>query len=150
MGCGHPWVGTGDAHTYDMLMPTLASYMTCKPMTIGPKAPLIEAHRLMREHSIRHLPVVDRGRVVGVVTMHDLHLLETFPGIDINEVEVDVAMSTDIYTAAMDDDLATVAEHMADRKISCAVVTRDHLVAGIFTAIDALFVLASVLRRQSA
>lgn len=133
-----------------MLMPTLSRYMTPKPLTISPRAPLIEAHRLMREHSIRHLPVVDEGRVVGLVSMHDLHLLETFPGVDLLETTVEDAMSTEVYMASAQDDIANVVEHMADHKLGCVVVAHPTGgLLGIFTSVDALYVLAGVLRREA-
>lgn len=134
-----------------MMMPTLARYMTPKPLTISPRAPLAEAHRLMRDHEIRHLPVVDNDRVVGLVSMHDLHLLETFPGVDLLETTVEDAMSTEVYTAAAQDDIANVVEHMADHKLGCVVITNpDGTPHGIFTAVDAMYVLAGVLRRETA
>ena len=41
-------------------------------MTVGPKTDIGEAAELMVDRNIRHLPVVDRGRVVGVVSIRDL------------------------------------------------------------------------------
>ncbi len=132
-----------------MLMPTLSRYMTPKPLTISPRAPLADAHRVMREHAIRHLPVIDADRIVGLVSIHDLHLLETFPGVDLLETTVEDAMSTEVYTASPNDDVATVVEQMADRKLGCVVVTSGDKLQGIFTSVDAMYVLAGVLRRET-
>lgn len=132
-----------------MLMPTLSRYMTPKPLTISPRAPLADAHRIMREHAIRHLPVVDEDRVVGLVSIHDLHLLETFPGVELMDTTVEDAMSTDVYTASANDEVAGVVEHMADRKLGCVVITSGTKVQGIFTSVDALYVLAGLLRRET-
>jgi CBS domain-containing protein len=53
---------------------TVASVMTAPVLTILPEAPLIDALVLMREHHIRHLPVVEDGRVLGMLSMrHLLH-----------------------------------------------------------------------------
>jgi CBS domain-containing protein len=46
--------------------------MTESPVTIGPNCSVDEAMHLMTEHRIRHLPVIDQGRVVGVVSIGDL------------------------------------------------------------------------------
>jgi CBS domain-containing protein len=46
--------------------------MTRDPATVGPRTDLGEAARLMAAGRIRHLPVVDRGRVVGIVSTRDL------------------------------------------------------------------------------
>lgn len=134
-----------------MLMPTLARYMTRKPWTIDRKAKMAEAHRLMREHQIRHLPVVEEGRVVGVVSMRDLHLLETLPGVTPEEVDVEDAMSTELFVATEDDELADIVERMVEARVGSAVVMGpgpDGLV-GIFTSVDAMRALADILRREA-
>ncbi|HJL16520.1 MAG TPA: CBS domain-containing protein [Sandaracinaceae bacterium LLY-WYZ-13_1] len=53
------------------------------PMTVSPKTRTLEAMRLMREHGIGCLPVVEDERLVGIITQSDLiavssHLLEKF------------------------------------------------------------------------
>ena len=130
-----------------MLMPPISRYMTRQLWTIGSGATLAAAHQLMRAHLIRHLPVMDADKLVGVVTERDLHLMETLPDADPDEVTVNEAMTEDVYVAAPDDPVADVVEHMADRKLGSAVVMAHDRVEGIFTSIDALQVLATVLRR---
>lgn len=49
----------------------LARVMTRDPLTISPDRPFIEALLAMHEHGFRHLPVVEDGRVVGMVSMRD-------------------------------------------------------------------------------
>jgi acetoin utilization protein AcuB len=132
-----------------MLMPTLARYMTRKPWTIAPTATMAEAHRLMRAHAIRHLPVVADRRVVGVVSMRDLHLLETLPGVSPDEVQVEDAMSPDVFVASQNDDLADVVERMAEAKLGSAVIMDGGDLAGIFTSIDAMRALVEILRREA-
>lgn len=47
--------------------------MTAKVVTIDENTPILEARRLMTEHGIRHLPVVDaEDRLIGIVTDRDL------------------------------------------------------------------------------
>ena len=41
-------------------------------VTIGSKADLADAAKLMAERRIRHLPVVDRGKLVGIISIRDL------------------------------------------------------------------------------
>ena len=53
--------------------------MTRAPLSIRPEQTLAEAHRLMRKHRIRHLPVVDRGKLVGIVSQRDLMLSRRCP-----------------------------------------------------------------------
>ena len=52
---------------------TLAEVMTANPDTIAPTTTAIEALRLMNDGGYRHLPIVERGRVVGIVSRRDFH-----------------------------------------------------------------------------
>jgi CBS domain-containing protein len=54
----------------------LADVMTPKPDTIAPRSTAIEALRLMTDRGFRHLPVVDAGKVVGIVSKGDFRGLE--------------------------------------------------------------------------
>ena len=49
----------------------LEEVMTKSPDTIGPGATALDALRLMQDGGYRHLPVVDKGRVLGVVSRRD-------------------------------------------------------------------------------
>lgn len=109
-----------------------------------------QAHELMRSHRIRHLPVLAAGKLVGIVSDRDLHLIETLPDSDPDEVTVEEAMTEGVYVVAPDAPLDAVAEWMATHKYGCAVVAdRRGVVEGIFTTVDAMQVLADVLRRAT-
>jgi len=45
--------------------------MTPEVVTVRPETDLAEAMRLMTEHRVRHLPVVEGGKVVGVISIGD-------------------------------------------------------------------------------
>ena len=128
---------------------TIESFMTRSVHTIGTKSPLTEAHRVMNEHAIRHLPVLEGGRLVGLVSQRDLHLIETLRDVNPKEVLVDEAMSQDAYAVAPETPLAEVARTMAAHKYGSAVVVRGEQVIGIFTTTDALQALDAVLTRAS-
>src|SRR5678816_4518961 len=65
-----------------MLMPQMSRYTTRQPWTIRKDARMSQAHELMRAHRIRHLPVLEAGKLVGIVSDRDLHLMETLPRAD--------------------------------------------------------------------
>jgi len=50
---------------------TLSARMSTDLITCAPETDIGEATRTMAEHEIRHLPVVDRGKLVGIVSMRD-------------------------------------------------------------------------------
>ena len=132
-------------------MPSISRYMTRQPWTIRRDATMSDAHRMMRGHWIRHLPVLEDGALVGIVTERDLHLMETLPDADPDHVTVEDAMSAEVYGVSPDDPVDGVVETMASRKFgSVVVVNHTGVVEGIFTTIDALQVLAEVLRRATA
>jgi CBS domain-containing protein len=55
----------------DVTKTPLSQAMTSNPITIGPEARAIDALRIMCEHGFRHLPVVENGRIWGVVSRGD-------------------------------------------------------------------------------
>lgn len=125
---------------------TLADAMSGLPYTIWEGATLDVAHRLMNVHGIRHLPVLRDGRLVGILSQRDLHLVETLKDVDPAEATVGEAMSTDVYTAGPRASLRRVAAVMAERKLGCTVVVSRDRVVGMFTTVDALHALESLLR----
>lgn len=120
-------------------------FMTTQPVTIGAAQTLAAAHRLMREHEIRHLPVLSAGKVVGLVSMRDLHLVETFGDADPDSVPVEDAMTAEPYCVSPLAHLENVARQMAEHKFGSAVVCDHERVVGMFTTVDALRALATVL-----
>lgn len=130
-------------------MPTVAQYMTMQPWTIRSDATLEQARALMREHGIRHLPVLDAGKLVGILSERDV-LTSGAAGDGAAETLVESAMTVEVYTAHCDDALDEVLDEMGEHKYGSVVVRdrRDH-VTGIFTAVDALQFFAEILRRQT-
>jgi len=50
----------------------IEEFMTKNVITVGPETNLLDAQKLMIEKKIRRLPVIDKGKLVGIVTEHDL------------------------------------------------------------------------------
>jgi acetoin utilization protein AcuB len=127
-------------------IPRIHEYMTPTPLTIGADQPLSRAHEMMREHGIRHLPVLVGGKLEGIVSDRDLSLVETLRDVDPAMVTVEEAMSPVVYTVEVDAPLDEVAAHMAEHKLGSAIVLRAGKLAGVFTAVDGLRALAEVLQ----
>ncbi len=127
----------------------ISAFMTLGPVVIGSDRPLEEAHRVMRERSIRHLPVVDGGRLVGVISQRDIYLCQTVKGIDPAFEPVREAMTPDPYSVAPEAALEEVAGAMARRKLGSAVVVDGGAVVGLFTTVDALRALSRLVGRRS-
>lgn len=129
-------------------IPKVHKYMTTAPHTIRPDMTLAEAHKLMRQHQIRHLPVLQGGALVGILSDRDLRMVEAFKDVDPKQVAVADAMSTDVYTVSPDAQLDDVAREMSAKKYGSAVVMQNSKVVGMFTAVDGLDALAELLHTR--
>jgi acetoin utilization protein AcuB len=90
--------------------------------------------------------VLERGSLVGLASQRDLHLIETLRDVDPAQVTVEEAMTVEPFQVPPDTPLAEMARHMALHRLGSAVVVdaQDRIV-GLFTATDALAVLADML-----
>jgi acetoin utilization protein AcuB len=118
--------------------------MTPAPLTIGKTQSLTAALRIMRDNRIRHLPVLEEGRLVGLVSLSDIRLMETLQDVRDDEVTVEEAMSQDPFAVGPMTSLKKVAQVMVDKKVGSAVVVEGKRVVGVFTTIDALKALIGV------
>ena len=122
---------------------TMADVMTPQPLTIGRDQKLVTAHKMMAENGIRHLPVLEHGDLVGIVSQRDLYFVETIAGVDKFADKVEDAMTTDTRSFGPDMLVSDVAREMYVNKLGCAVIVERDRVIGIFTAMDALRILGS-------
>jgi acetoin utilization protein AcuB len=123
----------------------VADYMTRSVHSVGVNDTLAVAHRLMRKNQIHHLPVLAARRLVGIVSMEDLHLIETLKDVDSETVTVEEAMSPSPYTVSSTTPLRVATRHMWKHKVGSAVVMEKRVVIGVFTLTDALQALTEVL-----
>ena len=105
---------------------------------------------MMREHAIRHLPVLHGGKLVGLLTDRDLHLVESLAGVDPTKVKVEDAMSTVVYSVGPDTPLDEVVSTMGEHKYGSAVIMQNEKVVGIFTTVDVCRALAELLQTRLA
>lgn len=125
-------------------MPQIHKYMTPMPHTIGEDISIKKALEMMRQHRIRHLPVLKGGELVGILTDRDLKLAASFKGSD--EMKVEDVMTEAPYAVTPETELDRVVLTMAEYKYGCAVVEQANgKIVGIFTANDALRVLGEQL-----
>lgn len=115
--------------------PALKAVMTPFPYAIAIDATVEDARHLMREHDVRHLPVIDGQRLAGIVSDRDLRML--FCAANIAEFRVRDIHVPEPYVVDLETPLEGVLATMAERQIGAALVTRHGKLAGIFTAVDA-------------
>lgn len=121
--------------------------MTSSVHTIGSSLSLADAAKAMKKHHIRHLPVLESGALVGVLSERDVQVISSMSELDPACILVEDAMSQAPFTVSPTTPLVEVAAHMAETKIGSAVVMEHDKVVGVFTTVDGMRVLAQLLAR---
>jgi acetoin utilization protein AcuB len=106
----------------DHVRAAIDGFMTRNPTCIGREERLSAAHERMRSLGVRHLPVLDGTRLVGILSQRDLFFVEAVRDLDPSEVLVQDAMSTDVYVVPPERPVGEVAARMVERKYGCAVL----------------------------
>jgi CBS domain-containing protein len=129
--------------------------MSSPAIIVAPDTPLPAATALMREHGIRHLPVVEHGRLVGIISRGDLREASISEAINadvyelnfmLNRLTVSRLMSRKVLTVTPDALVVVAAELMTEYKIAgLPVVDSGGAVVGIITESDLLKMLVRKL-----
>ncbi|UCG13213.1 MAG: CBS domain-containing protein [Deltaproteobacteria bacterium] len=115
----------------------VARRMSKNPVAISPHASIQDALELMKQHSIRHLPVVDReDHLVGWITDSDLRgaLIASM----IEELSVGDVMISDPITVSSTEVLEQAALLITEHKIGGMPVLEDGKLVGVITVVDIL------------
>lgn len=125
-------------------------WMSRDLVTIGPDTTLPDALRLMQEHCIRHLLVVEDGKLVGIVTWGDIRgasasdatLLSIYElNALLDSLCVNYIMSRNPISVHPRTSIARAAQIMMEKKIGCLPVIKRDKVEGIITESDILRIL---------
>lgn len=126
-------------------LPSVEQYMTSFPHTIGRDQPLEIAKSMMREYGVRHLPVLEGGQLVGVITDRDIKMVETFKDVDSKTATVEEVLIEEAYMVTPTTPIDVVSKEMADNKYGCAlVVDQNNKLVGIFSWVDGLRALSQL------
>jgi acetoin utilization protein AcuB len=121
--------------------------MTVDPATVGPGDSLQSVVNLLRRRDIRSVPVVEHGKLIGIVTDRDVRqVAPAYPLFrDEDEIRrytenltVTAAMTADPMTIAPDASLVEAAKILETYRISSLPVAQDHRLLGILTVTDLL------------
>ena len=133
----------------------IREWMTRDVITVTPEASLFKASRLMKEHQIRRLPVVDdHDRLVGIISDRDVKAASPSRATTLDMYELMYLLSEikirDVMTASPisispDQTVETGALLMEEKKIGgLPVVDADNKVIGIITDYDIFKVLVDI------
>lgn len=114
----------------------VSEWMVPDPVTVTPRTEVREAIRLMRRHSIRHLPVVEGSEMVGLVTAGDLREL-ILPSM-VETIYLRDVMIAEPITVSPDTHIDVAARMIFENKIGGLPVVDGKRLVGIITVSDIL------------
>ena len=132
--------------------------MTVDPVTVGPRDSLQKVVELLRRRDIRTVPVVENGKLIGIVADRDVRqVAPAYPLFrDEDEIRrytenltVTAAMTADPMTIALDAPLVEAAKILETYRISCLPVVDEQRLVGALTVTDLLGVFANGTRTQA-
>lgn len=119
-------------------IPTLKAAMTPFPYSVQLETTLTAVRKLIQDHNIHHIPVMNSGEIVGVITGRDVESREMMVSGD-NEQSLEVlhVHMSKPYIVDINEPLENVLLTMADKHIGATVITKHGKLVGVFTYIDA-------------
>lgn len=130
-----------------MLNETLSNYVIPN-LTIAQKnSSVFEVYELMKKNQIRHIPIVENGSAVGIISDRDLQFLTL--GNQDDQITCGDLMTIEPYSVAQDMTISSVSNEMARRRINCALIHNEaKKIVGIYTSSDALEVLGKLGHKE--
>lgn len=132
-------------------MLTVSDLMTINPQTVTPDTPLRHIIEIMKSEGCRHLPVLQEGKLVGIVTDRDVRLVMNSPIVLhgrwqddelLNKVTAENCMTPNPVSVAPDVPAYRAAEMLSIYKFGGLPVVKDEALVGIITVTDFLDYLA--------
>lgn len=122
-------------------------FTTPDPVTAIETTSIQDLVHLMKEHGIRHLPIVRGNSVVGIVSDRDVRVASGLNSREKMLIEAKHIMASDPVTVSSQASLDEVAFEMSKNKIGSVIVNDENdKFLGIFTATDALNALIEIAR----
>jgi acetoin utilization protein AcuB len=130
------------------------TYMTVNPVFVSPDDNFHQAMHVLRKQGVRHLPVLEKNHLVGIVVEKDLLSNQPSPATTLSLYEIyslletlsiRQMMSRPVITIEGDCPLEEAAHIMVENKISCLPVMDGETLVGIITETDVFKALVEVL-----
>ena len=132
----------------------VSEWMTPAPVTVSPSTPVPKVQELMLRRRIRHLPVVEVGRLVGIITDRDVRTAQPSPatGLAVREMNylldrltVRSVMTRPVITVAPKESLTEAVRLMLENRIGGLPVMAGERLVGILTEVDLLRAFSTTL-----
>lgn len=121
------------------------NWMTLHPITITPETTLPETKQLMLDYHVRRLPVVNKDKLVGIVTWRDINRAEDWDGVDfgghdtkslLQRLTAKEFMSYVPITISPDATVGEAVGLMVENKIGGLPVVEDDKLVGMISETD--------------
>ncbi len=134
-----------------MAVLNIGDLLSGQPVTVAPGTKINVLKRLMLEHGVKHVPIVNDSEVVGLVTDRDIKLAQSVSSdpafhdhATVEKVQVDDPYIVDVTAPAVE-----VLGVMVERNIGSAIVTDGGRLCGMFTRGDACRALQQILAART-
>jgi acetoin utilization protein AcuB len=115
------------------------------PHSIGAGQTIATARDMMTEHNIRHLPVLEGGTLIGILTDRDIHFACAVDKVPADQIIVRDCFTPEPYIVEGETLVTEVAKTMAHQHIGCTLIVEKGKLIGIFTTVDACRLLSETL-----
>lgn len=127
----------------------MRDWMAREVLTLGPEASAFDALRLLHDRRIRHIPVVEDDRLVGIVSDRDIR--DASPPLGdpqrvsvLKRARLEDVMTRKVITASLEDTIVHGAQEMYERKIESLPVVSGEKLLGIVTSADVMRALTAL------
>ena len=129
---------------------TVRDWMTPNPITVTPSTTVPEANTLMKQGRIRRLPVVENGKLVGIVTLGDIREASPSDATSLSiyelnylvaQLTIEKIMTKDPVTIDPNASIKKAAKLLLEHKIGSLPVMDGGMLVGIITESDIFRVL---------
>ena len=110
--------------------------MTSNPTTCEPTATLVDAAKVMAREDVGPVPIVEGGKLVGLLTDRDIIIRAVAEGRDVTSTTVRDVASKDLVTVTADEDLDRALQLMAQHQVRRIPVVEGDRVVGIVSQAD--------------
>ena len=119
------------------MMRNAQDLMTKDPATCLETSPVVEAARLMEREGVGSIPVLDDGKLVGIVTDRDIAVRVVAGGRDPQQTKIQDVMTRDPESVMVSDSIDRVMEKMESRQVRrIPVIDEGRRLVGIIAQAD--------------
>jgi CBS domain-containing protein len=123
----------------------VTDYMTWVPQAVDAEQSVADARARMQFFRIGHLPVIDSGELVGVVSERELDALRGVEASHAKSMAIREFVRPQPCTVALEASIEDAIRNMVNMRSDCCVVLDGHRMVGILTSTDVMYVLAELL-----